>query len=173
MVGPALGGDGIRDMVLVFLQQLHDLKNKTNFNKLTLIFTNLTENTNIFQNRRKYLPCHFQLGQRRRPGWWRAWWGRPCATCPSRHWTCVARCLKLIWKLIFIWKSIWNLIWNGILLPKLFWPTVRKNCSSDREKHLKFKAEGQEFAKFLRSLQGVQTRYDILETFIRPSKMQF
>ena len=22
----------------------------------------------------------------------------------------------------------------GILLPKLFWPTVRKNCSSDREK---------------------------------------
>ena len=24
-------------------------------------------------------------------------------------------------------------------------PTVRKNCSSDREKLLKFKAEGQEF----------------------------
>ena len=23
---------------------------------------------------------------------------------------------------------------NGILLPKLFWPTVRKNCPSDREK---------------------------------------
>ena len=22
---------------------------------------------------------------------------------------------------------------TGILLPKLFWPTVRKNCSSDRE----------------------------------------
>ena len=22
---------------------------------------------------------------------------------------------------------------NGILLPKLFWPTVRKNCSSDRD----------------------------------------
>ena len=31
---------------------------------------------------------------------------------------------------------------NGILLPKLFWPTVRKNCSSDREKLLKFKADG-------------------------------
>ena len=31
---------------------------------------------------------------------------------------------------------------NGILLPKLFWPTVRKKCSSDREKVLKFKAEG-------------------------------
>ena len=41
---------------------------------------------------------------------------------------------------------------NGILLSKLFWPTVRKNCSSDREKILKFEAEGREFAKILRSL---------------------
>ena len=24
--------------------------------------------------------------------------------------------------------------WHGNLLPKLFWPTVRKNCSSDQEK---------------------------------------
>ena len=47
---------------------------------------------------------------------------------------------------------------NGILLPKLFWPTVRKNCSSDREKLLKFEAEGREFSKFLRSLeQFIQT----------------
>ena len=47
---------------------------------------------------------------------------------------------------------------NGILLPKLFWPTVRKKCSSDREKNLKFEAEGREFAKFLRPLeQFVQT----------------
>ena len=30
---------------------------------------------------------------------------------------------------------------------------MRKNCSSDREKHLKFGAEGREFAKFLRSLE--------------------
>ena len=37
-------------------------------------------------------------------------------------------------------------ILNGILLPKLFWPTVRKNCSIDREKKLKFEAEGQEFS---------------------------
>ena len=41
---------------------------------------------------------------------------------------------------------------NCILLPKLFWHAVRKNCSSDREKHLKFEDEGQEFSKFLRSL---------------------
>ena len=45
-----------------------------------------------------------------------------------------------------------------ILLPKLFWPTVRKKCSSYREKLLKFEAEGQEFPKFLRSLeQFIQT----------------
>jgi hypothetical protein len=37
----------------------------------------------------------------------------------------------------------------GILLPKLFWPTAKKNCPSDR---------GREFAKFLRSLeQFIQT----------------
>ena len=36
--------------------------------------------------------------------------------------------------------------------------TVRKNCSSNQEKLLKFEAEGQEFAKILRSLeQFIQT----------------
>ena len=45
----------------------------------------------------------------------------------------------------FLWRAKTNF---GILLPKLFWPTVRKNCSSDRE----------EFLKFLRSLeQFIQT----------------
>ena len=35
---------------------------------------------------------------------------------------------------------------------------MRRNFSSDREKLLKFKAEGQEFAKILRSLeQFIQT----------------
>ena len=33
----------------------------------------------------------------------------------------------------------------GILLPKLFLPTVRKKCSSDGEKLLKFEAAGREF----------------------------
>ena len=41
----------------------------------------------------------------------------------------------------------------GILLAKLFSPTVRKNVSSDREKLLKFEAEGREFTKILRSLE--------------------
>ena len=44
---------------------------------------------------------------------------------------------------------------NGILLPKLFWPTVRKNCYSDWEKLLKFKAEGREFLRSLK--QFIQT----------------
>jgi hypothetical protein len=35
---------------------------------------------------------------------------------------------------------------------------VRKNCSSDREKLLKFEAEGRKFEKKLRSLeQSIQT----------------
>ena len=42
---------------------------------------------------------------------------------------------------------------NGILLLKLFWPTVRKNCSSDQEKLLELEAEGQQFATFLKSLE--------------------
>ena len=45
-----------------------------------------------------------------------------------------------------------------IFLPKLFWSTERKNCSSDLEKLLKFKTEGREFSKILRSLeQFIQT----------------
>ena len=39
----------------------------------------------------------------------------------------------------------------GILLPKLFWLTVRKNCSSDQKKRWKFEAEDREFLKILRS----------------------
>ena len=51
-----------------------------------------------------------------------------------------------------------NLFQKCIFLSKFFWPTVRKNCSSDREKLLKFEAEVREFAKILRSLwQFTQT----------------
>ena len=56
---------------------------------------------------------------------------------------------------VFAWKYAVNI---GILLPKLFWHTVRKKCPCDPEKLLKFEAEGREFAKILRSLeQFVQT----------------
>ena len=42
---------------------------------------------------------------------------------------------------------------------------MRKNCSSDREKLLKFEAEGREFTKFLKSLeQFIQTVKQFLVT---------
>ena len=52
-----------------------------------------------------------------------------------------------------------NNVGNKIpLLPKLIWPTVRKYCTSDWEKLLKFEAEGREFANSMRSLeQFIQT----------------
>ena len=48
---------------------------------------------------------------------------------------------------------------SGILLPKLFLPTVRKNCSSDREKLLKFEAD----AKNLQIFEITRTIYSISE----------
>ena len=71
-------------------------------------------------------------------------------TCKKyKAWTIEVK--KEVEKIFFISKQQY-------LLRNLFWPTVRKNCSSDQEKLLKFKAEGREFAKFLRSLeQFIQT----------------
>ena len=57
---------------------------------------------------------------------------------------------------------------NGILLTKLFWPTFRKNCYSDWEKLLKFEAEGQEFAKILRSLKVSKSQKQIMMALILP-----
>ena len=46
------------------------------------------------------------------------------------------------------WKcAIFVLFQYGILLPKLFLPTVRENRFSGRVKLLKFEAEGGEFEK--------------------------
>ena len=45
-------------------------------------------------------------------------------------------------------KSIYGKVKNGILLPKLFWPTVREKSSSDQENGLKLEAKGQEFEFF-------------------------
>ena len=43
---------------------------------------------------------------------------------------------------------------------------MRKNCSSDREKLLKFDAEGQEFAKILRLLVTVYLNSERSEQFL-------
>ena len=42
-------------------------------------------------------------------------------------------------------------------VTKIVLTYCEKNCSSDQEKLLKFEAEGQEFAKILRSLEHFQT----------------
>ena len=45
----------------------------------------------------------------------------------------------------------------GILLPKLFWPTVRKNCSSDQEKfwNSRLRAENlQSLEQFIQTVKG-------------------
>ena len=49
-------------------------------------------------------------------------------------------------------------------VSKIVLTNCEKNCSSDREKLLKFEAEGQEFANFLRSqeqfIQTVKAQYN-------------
>ena len=56
------------------------------------------------------------------------------------------------WVFRFFFQA-WRIDKTGNLLPKLFWPTVRKNCYSDREKLLKFETESRVFSKSLRSLE--------------------
>ena len=51
-----------------------------------------------------------------------------------------------------IWQQKDSGLCFGILFSKLFWPSVRKECSCDREKLSKFEVECQEFANFLISL---------------------
>ena len=63
-------------------------------------------------------------------------------------------------------KSVSNISRNGILLPKLFWPTVRKKWTRDWEKLLKFEAEGQEFAKILRKLGTIYSNSERSEQFL-------
>ena len=75
----------------------------------------------------------------------------------------------LSWR-YYIFLQGWNLLYAelmkiGILLPKLFWLTVRKNCSSDQEQLLKFEAEGREFSIFLRSVEQ-------LNLFLRSNKLE-
>ena len=55
----------------------------------------------------------------------------------------------------------------GIFVTKIVLTTVRKKCSSDREKILKFEAEGREFANLLRRLeQFFETKAEVFYNFI-------
>ena len=53
---------------------------------------------------------------------------------------------------------------------------MRKNCSIDREKLLKFEAEGREFAKFLRSreqfIQTMKGQYNRILFYLVPAGIQ-
>ena len=46
-----------------------------------------------------------------------------------------------------------KILQKSYFVTKLFWPTVRKKCSSDQEKLLKFEAEDWEFENVLGSLE--------------------
>ena len=56
------------------------------------------------------------------------------------------------------------------MLPKLFWPTVRKKCSSDQEKLLKFEAEGPRICKHFEISRTIWDYWD-LETCRKSQKI--
>ena len=70
---------------------------------------------------------------------------RPYTIGLNKSWRCIhiyfqfsyCNFIIKVWKM---YREIKIACRNCILLPKLFWPTVRKNCSSDREKLWKFEA---------------------------------
>ena len=54
---------------------------------------------------------------------------------------------------------------SGILLPKLFWTTVRKKCSSDREQLKKLEADGWKFAKKISVTRTIYSNSESSEHF--------
>ena len=57
-----------------------------------------------------------------------------------------------------VFVCIIPIIWYGILFPKLFWPTERKNVLVIDKKLL---AEGQKIADFSRLLKGIQDKNSV------------
>ena len=94
----------------------------------------------------KLLPW-LQVGSIRGPlfiSWLKTERASAALVAPPLHYARIFHILsKKYW--VFLGQKSCSNTWNanqkyGILLPKLFWPTVRKNCSSDREKCLKFES---------------------------------
>ena len=48
----------------------------------------------------------------------------------------------------FFYLSWQEKTWNGILIPKLFWPNVRRNCCSDHEKFWNSRLKAENLQKF-------------------------
>ena len=82
-----------------------------------------------------------------------------CFVDKSRIW--------LFW--ILSWKTTWTRITiqvsNGILIPKLFWPAVRKKCFCNQEKLLKFEAECRGFAKIFEITRTIYSNSERSEQF--------
>ena len=55
---------------------------------------------------------------------------------------------------------------NCILISKLFWPTVRQNCSSDREKLVKFEAEDPRIFKIFEVTRTIYSNSERSEQFL-------
>ena len=74
------------------------------------------------------------------------WWIDCCCSCIPQwwHWCWGWNCKQR--DRIFSEVSFLNEI--GILLPKLFWPTVRKNCSSDQKSFWNSRLKAENFQKF-------------------------
>ena len=52
----------------------------------------------------------------------------------------------------------------GILLPNLFWPTVRKNCSSDRENFWNSRLKAENFQNFWDHLNNLFKQWKVRTT---------
>ena len=65
---------------------------------------------------------------------------------------------------IEIVENFFSVTINGILLPKLFWPTVRKNCSSDWEK--KIRGWRSRICKFLEIAWTIYSNSERSEQFL-------
>ena len=62
----------------------------------------------------------------------------------------------------FLWRAKTNF---GILLPKLFWPTVRKNCSSDWEKTFEIRGWRLRICKTFKITRTIYSHSEMLVQF--------
>ena len=67
-------------------------------------------------------------------------------------------CLKII--------NFFELLRNGILLPKLFWPTVRKKCSSDRKNFCNSRQKAENLQTFFSINRTIYSNSERSEQFL-------
>ena len=62
-------------------------------------------------------------------------------------------------------KSVKKGFGNGILLPKFFWPTVRKNCPSDRDFFLNSRLKAENFQTFWDHKNNLFEQWKVITIF--------